>query len=70
MMDKLRPFFGEPIAPWKRWFAWRPVWTVDWGVVWLRFVERRHIHKHHWLDGGPDYWWQHRLPVDEKEPKP
>lgn len=30
-------------GPWWRWFAWRPVWTLDRGWQWLRPVWRRHV---------------------------
>lgn len=53
------PAFGRPIADWHKWFAWRPVNTVDRGTMWLRFVWRRRIEKHDYLDGGPDRWFQH-----------
>lgn len=55
-----RPMFGDPVGPWIRTFAWRPRFTFDAGVVWLRPVMKRHIHKHQWLDGGADWWWQYR----------
>lgn len=28
---------------WYLWFAWRPVWTIDRGWVWLRPVHKRHV---------------------------
>lgn len=28
------------IGPWHRWFAWRPVWTMQTGWLWLRMIER------------------------------
>jgi len=54
-----KPRFGTAIAPWHKWFAWRPVQTVDQGYKWLIFVNRRKIIKHDYLDGGPDEWWQY-----------
>lgn len=54
------PIFGFPTGPWIRCFAWRPVFTYDGGRVWLRWVWKRHIHKHGYLDGGSDWWWQYR----------
>lgn len=39
--DPYRPMFADPIGPWFRWFAWRPVCTIDRGWRWLRPVWRR-----------------------------
>lgn len=58
------PLFGDPIAPWHKWFAWKPVMLWDGRVVWFRYVYRRLIQKHYWLDGGSDFWWQYSM---EKE---
>jgi len=55
------PMFGDPATDWTRWFAWRPVETWDRRWRWLCWVERRLIVKHHFLDGGGDCWWQHRV---------
>lgn len=43
-----------------RWFAWRPVWTLDRGWVWMRRVWRRHVLP---MDLPiPTYWtWEHRV---------
>ena len=60
MTDDSTPMFGRPTGPWIRTFAWRPVFTFDRGTVWLRPVWKRHIYKHRWLEGGPDWWWQYR----------
>jgi hypothetical protein len=57
--DWYAPMFGDSVAPWHRWFAWRPVSTVDRGTQWLRVVYRRRIQKHSYLNGGPDFWFQH-----------
>ncbi|UYL86609.1 hypothetical protein SEA_RADFAD_53 [Arthrobacter phage RadFad] len=59
--DRYAPMFGRPVGDWYRWFAWRPVETVDRGRQWLRIVHRRRIHKHHYLDGGGDWWFQHAV---------
>lgn len=55
--------YGFPTAMWHRWFAWRPIRTWDHRLVWLRFVYRRPIQKHDWLDfyGIDMWWWQHAL---------
>lgn len=60
MSDPLEPLFGSPVADWHRWFAWRPVDTVDHGYVWLAHIWRRRIQRHQYLNGGPDFWFQHR----------
>lgn len=54
----LTPMFGDPISDWKSAFAWKPVHTLDEGYVWLKRYWRRRIHKHHFLNGGSDFWWQ------------
>lgn len=61
MTDLYAPMFGRPVADWHKWFAWRPVETVDRGTVWLRVVNRRRIHKHQFLVGGADWWFQHAV---------
>jgi hypothetical protein len=53
------PMFGFPVAHYHRWFAWYPVDTYDQGWKWLRFVRRRRIQKHWYLDGGAMQWWQY-----------
>jgi len=60
-MDKCKPLFGTPIADWHTWFAWFPVKTWDYRIVWLKKVKRRRIQKHHYLTGGEDSWWQYSL---------
>ena len=60
MNDDARPTFGFPIGPWHRRFAWWPIDTFDCGWMWLRFVYRRRIQKHDYLNGGADRWWQYR----------
>ena len=61
--DRYEPSFGDAVAGWHRWFAWRPVETVDRGAVWLRVVNRRRIQKHHFLHGGADFWFQHAVDI-------
>lgn len=61
-MNNPIPMFGDPVGPWHKWFAWKPVKTYDQRFVWLRTVERRCIQKHEYLPhGGADFWWQYRL---------
>lgn len=60
MVDEAQPMFGSPVADWHRWFAWLPVDTYDHGWKWLRFIYRRRIQKHWYLDGPDCRWWQYR----------
>jgi len=53
------PLFGEPIGPWHKWFAWRPVRTYDGRIVWGRYVLRRRIQKKLHLHRGLEQWWQY-----------
>lgn len=64
MIDWYEPSFGFPVSDWYRWFAWHPVETVDRGWRWMTVVNRRRIHKKQHLDGGPDFWFQHAVKVD------
>ena len=59
--DPYTPRFGEPITEWFRWFAWKPVETVDRGWRWLRPVWKRRVQKHEYLFGGGDFWFQHAV---------
>jgi len=61
--DRYAPMFGRPVADWHKWFAWRPVETVDRGKVWLRVVNRRRVHKLYLLPGGADWWFQHAVDI-------
>lgn len=65
MPDEYASMFGEPVSGWFRWFAWRPVETVDRGWRWLRPVWRRRVHKHSYLTGGTDWWFQHAVRVND-----
>lgn len=55
------PYYGDPITDWRTIFAWRPIQTVDSGWVWLRFIFRRRIAKHNYLNGGSEYWFQYKV---------
>ena len=57
--DQRKPMFGEPLADWHEWFAWYPVRTWDMRWTWLQTVKRRAIQKHLYLDGPPDWWFEH-----------
>ena len=60
------PRFGDAVAPWHIWFAWRPVRTWDFRWVWLRKVRRRLIQLHWYLYGGPEHWWQYALIAEDE----
>jgi hypothetical protein len=72
MDQDYKPLFGSPVSGWYRWFAWRPVETVDRGWIWLRVVNCRRIQKKFFLNGGADFWFQYAVllapvsPVTEK----
>lgn len=51
------PLFGDPIGPWFRWFAWRPVFTTDRGWRWLRPVWRRRYQAKLHLPGPVTQWF-------------
>jgi hypothetical protein len=66
------PRFGHPIGPWHWHFAWHPIRAYDQRLAWLRWVERRCIQKHAYLNGGgPDFWWQYRVerPTTQEPPR-
>lgn len=65
--DRYRPAFGVPVSAWWRWFAWRPVESVDRGWVWLRPVWRRRVHKHNYLHRGADFWFQTACTITREE---
>jgi len=60
-MIEFKPKYGFPVCDWYKWFAWYPVDTVDRGWRWLSTVNKRRIHKHDYLDGGPDFWNQYAV---------
>lgn len=67
-MGAWQPTFGEPITDWFRWFAWRPIHTLDRGWRWLRPVWRRRCLIHGYLDNrGQDMWFQHVVTRPERE---
>lgn len=65
--DSYAPMFGSPVAPWHRWFAWRPVDTVNQGIRWMTLIHRRRIQKYHHLNGGPDFWFQYAVSIQGKD---
>jgi hypothetical protein len=59
--ERFSPMFGRPITDWERVFIWKPVRTVDRGMVMpMQYVWRRRIAKYSFLDGGADFWFQER----------
>lgn len=60
-MKDPKPMFGDPIGPWRPWFAWYPVRSYDGVLLWLCKVGRRRIQKHDYLIGGEPLaqWWQY-----------
>jgi len=64
MTEQYKPMFGEPVSDWYRWFAWRPVETVDRGWQWMRPVWKRRIYRHAYLFRGPEFWFQHAVQVN------
>ena len=59
------PMFSFPVAPWLRWFAWHPVYTVDRGYRWLRFVYKRPCQfKECLARGAMEVWWQYVVNKD------
>ncbi|QMU19319.1 hypothetical protein [Gordonia rubripertincta] len=63
MSDVYAPAFGNPVAPWHRWFAWRPVNTIDRGTRWLIPIWRRRCQKKFYLEGGADFWFQYAVDI-------
>ena len=55
------PRFAFSICRWYRWFAWRPVRTLDRGWRWLRVVHRRRVQTHAFLDGPVLTWDQYAV---------
>lgn len=59
-------------APWRPWFAWRPVWVRSPAFpypreqrVWLRWIERRRFHPADWFRPVFDpSWLEYRMPPD------
>lgn len=45
---------------WHSWFAWRPAFIVDAGIVWLRRIERRYSVKY-WRNGSETRVASYRL---------
>lgn len=61
--DQWMPLFGTPVNDWYRTWAWKPVFTIDRGYIWMRPYWRRRVHKHQYLHGGSDFWWQNVVKV-------
>jgi hypothetical protein len=56
-----KPMFGDPVGPWRTWFAWYPVQSYDGIWMWFQTVACRRIQKHEYLTGGEPLaqWWQY-----------
>lgn len=65
-MSAPRPLFGDPIGPWFRWFAWRPVRTVDRGWRWLRPVWRRRFQLKPYLSAPADQWFIAAVEIEKE----
>lgn len=59
-LDDFEPMFGEPIADWYRYFAWKPVSTLDRGWRWLWPVWKRKCQPHEYLSGSMTPFFQYR----------
>ena len=57
--------YGRAVSPWRKWFAWKPVDTVDCGWIWFKTVNRRRIQKHDYLPGDTEQWWQYVKILEE-----
>ena len=57
--DPYKPVFGTPITGWYRWFAWRPVNTLDRGWRWLVPIYKRRCQVKLHLSNGGMKWFQH-----------
>ncbi len=61
--------FAEPVGPWFRWYAWRPVLTTDRGRVWGTWVWRRRYQFPIDLDTPAVRWFEQQVeppPVHER----
>lgn len=59
-MDDMQPRFGEPISNWYKYFAWKPVETLDRGWRWLWVVYKRKCQPHIYLSGPATSFFQYR----------
>ena len=66
-MSDYKPLFGHPIGPWHRWFAWRPIETVDRGWRWLVPTWRRRFQTRPHLDGPRMTWFLHVIEGPARE---
>lgn len=62
------PVFGDPVGPWFRWFAWRPVNTTDRGWRWLRPVYARRYQSKMHLPGPVVHWFNYSVIDPEVAP--
>lgn len=50
------------VSDWHKWFAWRPVRTVDNKRVWLKTVYKREFSSHSFA--GSRYWTEYKTLFD------
>ena len=62
----MNPAFGSPVSGWYRYFAWRPVSTLDRGWRWFSFVWKRKCQPHLFLSGPGNPWFQYRASNPKK----
>lgn len=60
MNDDMKPMFGEPISRWYKYFAWKPVSTLDRGYRWLWIIWKRKCEPHPYLSGPGHPFFQYR----------
>jgi len=65
--DDMQPLFGEPIAEWYRYFAWKPVSTLDRGHRWLCLVWKRKCQPHNYLPGPGTPFFQYRVSAPKEQ---
>lgn len=65
MRDDMKPRFAEPIADWYRYFAWKPIETLDRGRRWLWVVYKRKCQPHSYLSGPQTPFFQYRATKPE-----
>jgi len=58
--DDMKPLFAEPIADWYKYFAWKPVSTLDRGWRWFGIVWKRKCQPHSFLLGPMTSFFQYR----------
>lgn len=70
MSDNMQPLFGEPISEWYRYFAWRPISTLDRGYRWFWIVWKRKCQPHEYLSGPMTPFYQYRATAPKAKEQP